>query len=60
MDAFGQSRFGFGGGVKVVNHTNEVLLFLLSKDMSNTVLLMMSSGDFDGIDYAELAKDICN
>ena len=51
---------GFGGGVKVVNYTNEVLSFIFSKDMSNTVLLMMSSGNFDGIDYAKLAKDICN
>ena len=51
---------GFGGGIKVVNHTNEVISFILSKDMSNTVLLMMSSGNFDGIDYAKLAKDICN
>ncbi len=49
---------GFGGGVKVVNTTEEVLDFINSKNLNNAVLLMMSSGNFDGIDYDELGEQI--
>jgi UDP-N-acetylmuramate: L-alanyl-gamma-D-glutamyl-meso-diaminopimelate ligase len=49
---------GFGGNVKVMNETSEVLEFIRSQEMSNAVLLMMSSGNFDGIDYDELGDEI--
>ena len=49
---------GFGGNVKVMNETAEVLEFIRSQEMSNAVLLMMSSGNFDGIDYDELGEEI--
>ena len=51
---------GFGGNVKVMNETSEVLEFIRSQEMSNAVLLMMSSGNFDGIDYDELGEEVCN
>lgn len=49
---------GFGGNVKVMNETSEVLEFIRSQEMSNAVLLMMSSGNFDGIDYDELGEEV--
>jgi len=49
---------GFGGSVKVVNETNDVLDFIHSYDWNNKVLLMMSSGNFDGIDYEELGEEL--
>ena len=48
----------FGGGVLVLTETNEVLQSLISKDWSNSVLLMMSSGNFDGIDYDSLGLEL--
>lgn len=49
---------GFGGNVKVVNNTSEVLEFVNGMNLSNSVLLMMSSGNFDGIDYDRLGAEI--
>lgn len=49
---------GFNGGVSVMTKTEDVLAFIRSKDWSNKVLLMMSSGNFDGIDYEKLAEEI--
>jgi UDP-N-acetylmuramate: L-alanyl-gamma-D-glutamyl-meso-diaminopimelate ligase len=49
---------GFGGGVKVVNKTDEVLKFIKSNDWKNKALLMMSSGNFDGINYEELGEQL--
>jgi UDP-N-acetylmuramate: L-alanyl-gamma-D-glutamyl-meso-diaminopimelate ligase len=46
----------FGGGVLVLTETNEVIESLCSRDWSNSVLLMMSSGNFDGIDYDSLGR----
>ncbi|XOV68439.1 MAG: UDP-N-acetylmuramate--L-alanine ligase [Fluviicola sp.] len=51
---------GFGGDVKVVNKTNEVLDFIHSQDWNGKVLLMMSSGNFDGIDYEALGEELKN
>ena len=51
---------GFGGNVTVMNSTNEVLAFIRSKHWNNSVLLMMSSGNFDGIDYDKLGEEISN
>lgn len=49
---------GFGGNVLVVNDTKDVLDFIRSKDWNNKVLLMMSSGNFDGIDYDALGEEL--
>jgi UDP-N-acetylmuramate: L-alanyl-gamma-D-glutamyl-meso-diaminopimelate ligase len=48
---------GFGG-VKVVTQTQEVLAFIKKFDWNNKVLLMMSSGNFDGIDYQILGEEL--
>lgn len=48
----------FGGRVKVVNETQEVLEFIREKNWNNSVLLMMSSGNFDGIDYDQLGEEL--
>ena len=49
---------GFGGNVHIMNKTEEVLSFIKSKNWNNAVLLMMSSGNFDGIDYESLGAEI--
>ena len=48
----------FGGNVTVVNETSEVLELLRKESWSNAVLLMMSSGNFDGIDYDKLGEEL--
>ena len=53
-----QVKTAFGGDVSVVNETKEVLKFIKSFDFNNKVLLMMSSGTFDGIDYEVLGKEL--
>lgn len=49
---------GFGPDVKVVTSTEDVRAFLADQSWSNSVLLMMSSGNFDGIDYDLLGDEI--
>jgi len=49
---------GFGGKVLVLNKTEEVLREIRSKSWENSVLLMMSSGNFDGINYEALGEEI--
>jgi len=49
---------GFGGNVIVTNKTSEVLDFIYNQDIFNSVLLMMSSGTFDGINYDELGYEL--
>lgn len=51
-------KAAFGGEVKVFTKTSEVLEELNQKDWKNSVLLMMSSGNFDGIDYVQLGKKL--
>lgn len=51
---------GFGGGVQVSNTTEDVLDFIRSFDWKNKVLLMMSSGNFDGINYDELGEELAH
>jgi UDP-N-acetylmuramate: L-alanyl-gamma-D-glutamyl-meso-diaminopimelate ligase len=48
----------FGGGVKVMDQTSEVLDYIKSHSHKNEVLLMMSSGTFDGIDYDKLGEEL--
>ena len=49
---------GFGGDVLVCQTTEQVLSFIHNIDWHNKVLLMMSSGNFDGIDYDALGAAI--
>ena len=51
---------GFGGNVLVMNETKEILDFIHTKKWDNSVLLMMSSGNFDGINYEELGTELSN
>ena len=53
-----QVKQAFGGDVHVVNETSEVLDFIHAQDWNNAVLLMMSSGNFDGIDYDQLGAEL--
>lgn len=53
-----QVASGFGGNVLVMNETSEVLDFIRSKNWNNAVLLMMSSGNFDGISYEDLGEEL--
>jgi UDP-N-acetylmuramate: L-alanyl-gamma-D-glutamyl-meso-diaminopimelate ligase len=48
----------FGGNVLVMIETEEVLAYLRTQNWANSVLLMMSSGTFDGIDYEVLGEQI--
>lgn len=49
---------GFGGGVLIRTNTNEVIDFIKGQQWHQKVLLMMSSGNFDGIDYEQLGQEI--
>jgi len=51
-DAFGTNN------VTVINKTEDLVNILQSKTWENSNLLMMSSGNFDGIKFEELAKTI--
>lgn len=44
--------------LKVFTDSGELVTYLKSISYNNTVLLMMSSGNFDGIDFAQLAKEL--
>jgi len=44
--------------LKVMTESKEVSNYLKSKPWNNSVLLMMSSGNFDGIDFNSLAKEL--
>ena len=48
----------FGGNVVVKNTTDDVLSFIRKLQKEDTVLLMMSSGNFDGIDYDALGTEL--
>lgn len=44
--------------LKVFTNSNNMVDYLKTINYNNKVLLMMSSGNFDGIDFAELAKEL--
>ena len=48
----------FEGNIIVKNTTEDVLSFIRELQNENTVLLMMSSGNFDGINYEELGTEL--
>lgn len=52
-------KAGFGGTVQICTQTQDVLAFIEGQDWHNKVLLMMSSGNFDGIDYDALGQKLC-
>lgn len=53
-----QVQNAFGGNVRVANETQEVLDFIHTEFKAGDVLLMMSSGNFDGIDYDKLGAEL--
>ena len=55
-----QVKNAFGGNVIVVNQTEDVLNFIHRHNFENKVLLMMSSGTFDGINYETLGEELKN
>lgn len=44
--------------LKVFTESSQVTGYLKAKSWKNAVLLMMSSGNFDGVDYSTLAKEL--
>lgn len=44
--------------LKVFTKSDQLTHYLLSKKWSNSVLLMMSSGNFDGVDFSKLANQL--
>ena len=53
-------KSAFGGNVEVFTETQEVLDLIHAEKWSDATLLMMSSGNFDGIDYAQLGEKLKN
>ncbi len=51
---------GFGGDVLAIDNKDEVLKVLRNEDWNNSVLLLMSSGNFDGLNYDELFEELSN
>lgn len=49
---------GFGSPLTVANETDEVLEFINGHVTANSVLLMMSSGNFDGIHFEALGNQL--
>ena len=49
---------GFGGNIIVVEKTIEVIRFIEKELNNHTSLLMMSSGNFDGINYEDLSQKL--
>ncbi|MCW3102181.1 MAG: UDP-N-acetylmuramate-alanine ligase [Bacteroidetes bacterium] len=52
-----QQAFG-GSNIRVYTDSKKLLADLLSMDFKNKNLLMMSSGNFDGIDFKELGEKV--
>ncbi len=48
----------FGGEVEVYNSTEQVLQIVQNINVNDSILLMMSSGNFDGVDYELLGQDL--
>ena len=55
-----QVKKAFGSdNIHVYTNSAELLDLLLKKNWNHSNLLMMSSGNFDGIDYADLGSKVC-
>lgn len=48
----------FGGKVKVFTDSKQMIAEIKQTKWDNTNLLMMSSGNFDGIDFNKLANEL--
>ena len=44
--------------LRIFTNSNDLVIYLKSKSLKNHVLLMMSSGNFDGIDFKELSTEL--
>ena len=51
-------RKAFGGNVEVFTDSKKMVAELKAMDWHNANLLMMSSGNFDGIDFSQLADEM--
>jgi UDP-N-acetylmuramate: L-alanyl-gamma-D-glutamyl-meso-diaminopimelate ligase len=51
-------KIAFGDNVEVYNLTEEVLHIVKNINVNDSILLMMSSGNFDGIDYEALGEEL--
>jgi UDP-N-acetylmuramate: L-alanyl-gamma-D-glutamyl-meso-diaminopimelate ligase len=51
-------KIAFGDNVEVYNLTEEVLHIVKNINVNDSILLMMSSGNFDGVDYELLGKEL--
>jgi len=49
---------GFGGNVIVFDNSTNFLSYIYAIDWNDTVLLLMSSGNFDGIDYKLIGDEL--
>lgn len=49
---------GFGGSVSVIHHSTELVDFLKREIKADTVIALMSSGSFGGIDISGLLQEI--
>ncbi|MDD3741968.1 MAG: peptidoglycan synthetase, partial [Bacteroidales bacterium] len=49
---------GFGGNVLIFTDTNKLQNYLEKIEIANTNILMMSSGNFNGIDFVKFADKI--
>ena len=48
----------FGGEVEVYNSTEQVLQIVQNINVNDSILLRVSSGNFDGVDYELLGQDL--
>lgn len=46
--------------IKVYTDSNQLMTYIVDMDWSNANLLLMSSGNFDGVDFNDLANKIIN
>lgn len=51
-------KSAFGGNVEVFTETQQVLDSINAENWKNATLLMMSSGNFDGINYEKLGEEL--
>ena len=51
-------KVAFGDNVEVYNLTEEVLHIVKNINVNDSILLMMSSGNFDGVDYELLGEEL--
>jgi UDP-N-acetylmuramate: L-alanyl-gamma-D-glutamyl-meso-diaminopimelate ligase len=55
----GQVRSAFArNDIKIFTESDKVKEYLKSENRNNTTVLMMSSGNFDGVDFAALANEL--